>query len=304
VPSLTAERTGRTGAGDHLGRRHRPWSAEGGPVLGLLLALPAAVLVVMFVALPVLQVFIDASSGGAGMSRYAEVFSNDVSRRALVTTLTDSLVVTTVTISIGSVLAWFLHSTERRWLRLVIWLTALIPFTMGMVVKNYAVLLLLVANGPVNGFLQATGLTDAPVSLLYTKFAVIYGISYSLLPYAVLTLYSVFSRVDKNLVASASVLGARRWRIHTTVVWPLVRGGVLVASALVFVLSIGFYVTPILLGGLQTPFIATVISQQIFSLFDYPGAAATSAVILVIALVVVGLTLALAGGKTFRRVLQ
>lgn len=286
------------------GGRARAWSPQGGPLLGFVLAAPAAVLVVMFVVLPVVQVFIDASAGGAGLSRYADVFSNDVSRRALTTTLLDSVIVTAVSIGIGSVLAWTLHTSERRWVRFLVWLTALIPFTMGMIVKNYAVLLLLVANGPVNRVLLGLGLVDEPVALLYTKFAVVYGISYSLLPYAVLTLYSVFSRVDKDLMASASVLGATRGRVLLTVVWPLVRGGVLVASALVFVLSIGFYVTPILLGGLQTPFVATVINQQIFSMFDYPGAAATSAVILVVALVVVGLTLAVAGGRTFRRVLQ
>lgn len=284
--------------------RGRVWSPQGSPLLGLLLAAPAGVLVVMFVVVPVVQVFIDAGSGGAGFSRLGEVFSNDVSRRALTTTLVDSVIVTAVTVGIGSVLAWTLHATERTWLRFLIWLVALIPFTMGMIVKNYAVLLLLVANGPVNEVLLGLGVVDQPVALLYTKFAVVYGISYSLLPYAVLTLYSVFSSVDKNLLSAASVLGASRGRILSTVVWPLVRSGVLVAAALVFVLSIGFYVTPILLGGLQTPFVATVINQQIFSLFDYPGAAATSAVILIIALVVVGLTLAVAGGRTFRRVLQ
>lgn len=282
----------------------RPWSADGGWPLGLVLAAPAILLVVLFVITPLVQVFIDASSGGAGLSRYAEVFTDEVSRRAMLTTITNSIIVTIASVSLGSVLAWTLHVTDRGWLRFVIWLTALIPFTMGMLVKNYAVLLLLVANGPVNSTLQGLGITDGPVSLLYTRFAVVYGISYSLLPYAVLTLYSVFSGVDKNLIAAASVLGASRGQILRTLVWPLVRGGVLVASALIFVLSIGFYVTPLLLGGLQTPFVATVISQQIFALFDYPAAAATSAVTLMIALAVLGMALLAAGGRTFRKVLE
>src|SRR5690606_39618610 len=94
-----------------------------------------------------------------------------------------------------------------------------------------------------------------PVNLLYTKFAVVYGITYSLLPYAVLTMYSVFSGIDTTLLTSASVLGASRGRALLTVVFPLARGGMAIATALVFVLSVGFYVTPILLGGLQTPFI-------------------------------------------------
>jgi putative spermidine/putrescine transport system permease protein len=256
------------------------------------------------VVAPLVQVFVDASSGGAGLARYQAVFEQDVSRRALVTTLLDSVVVAVVAIVLGSVIAWTLHTTARRWVRVLLWTAALVPFTMGVIVKNYAILLLLVANGPVNELLQAVGFADRPVQLLYTKFAVVYGLTYSLLPYAVLTLYSVFSSVDRDLLGAASVLGASRARALWTVVLPLVRGGIGVAAALVFVLSIGYYVTPILLGGLQTPFMATVISQQIFIRYDYPGAAAAAGVLLVIALVVVAATLLLAGGRAFRRTLR
>jgi ABC-type spermidine/putrescine transport system permease subunit I len=282
----------------------KEWSPRGGWLLGVILAAPAIILVVLFVFAPLARVFADAMSDGAGSTRFIGVFQDEVSRRALVTTLTNGFTVTLVTIMVGSVIAWYLHVTERAWLRGLLWLTALIPFAMGVIVKNYAVLLLLVANGPVNRLLEWLGLIDEPLSLLYTSFAVVYGISYSLLPYAVLTLYAVFSGIDKTLLSSASILGASRMQIIWTVVLPLARGGILVAAALVFVLSIGFYVTPILLGGLQTPFIATVISQQIFMLFDYPGAAATSAVVLVIALAVVVLAIAIAGASTFRKVLR
>lgn len=298
----TAQRQSVKGAESKVPSRR--WSPHGGRLLGVALAAPAILVVILLVVAPLGQVFVDAASGGAGMDRYRDVFTDDVSRRALLTTLTDSLIVTATTVAVGAVLAWTLHVTDRGWLRLCIWLTALIPFSMGVIVKNYSVLLLLVANGPVNEVLLWTGLRDTPVSMLYTKFAVIYGISYSLLPYAVLTLYSVFSGVDRNLLSSAAILGASRHRILTSVVLPLTRGGFLVASALIFVLSIGFYITPILLGGLQTPFVATVISQQIFILYDYPAAAATAAVTLVVALMVMGLALAFAGGRTFKKVLQ
>lgn len=287
-----------------MSTRGRAWEALAGRATGLALASPMIVVLVLFVVAPLVQVFVDASSGGAGLSRYANVFADDVSRRALVTTLLDSVIVAFVAVGLGSVIAWSLRTTARRWLRVLLWTTVLVPFTMGMIVKNYAVLLLLVSNGPVNAVLQAIGLVDAPVSLLYTKFAVVYGITYSLLPYAVLTMYSVFSGVDTTLLSSASVLGASRGRALLTVVFPLARGGMAVATALVFVLSVGFYVTPILLGGLQTPFIATVISQQIFQLYDYPAAAADAAVILLIALAVVGATVVLTGARTFKAVLR
>ncbi|GLU49091.1 ABC transporter permease [Nocardiopsis ansamitocini] len=283
--------------------RARPWRPEAGPVTGLLLAAPMLVAIVLFVAFPLVQVFVDASSGGVPVQRYTDVFTNPVSRRALATTLTDSALVAVVTVALGAVIAWTLHTTARRWVRVLLWTTALVPFWMGMIIKNYAIYLLLAANGPLNALLMGLGVVDSPLSLLYTKFAVVYGISYSLLPYAVLALYSVFVQVDRSLLSSAAVLGAGRAQVLATVVAPLVRGGVLVALALIFLLSIGFYVTPIMLGGLQTPFMATVINQQVFSLYDFPGAAASAAILLVIAFVVVATILALAGGKTLRRML-
>jgi len=284
-------------------RARREWHPHLGPWTGLAFALPTIVLIGLFVIFPLIQLLVDASAEGAGLDNYIAVFTENISRRALFTTVLDSAIVAVITVAIGSVLAWTLHVTERRWLRVLVWITVLVPFTMGTIIKNYAILLLLVANGPVNGLLMGLGITDAPISLLYTPFAVIYGISYSLIPYAVLTLYSVFAPVDRNLLASASVLGASRMTALRTVIFPLVRGGIGVTLALVFVLSLGFYITPLLLGGLQSPFVATVINQQIFLLYDFPGAAANAVVVLVIAVIVMGIALVTAGAKTVRKVL-
>src|SRR5690606_9660785 len=104
----------------------------------------------------------------------------------------------------------------------------------------YSIMLILVANGPINSLLLALGLIERPLTLLYTPLAVVYGITYSLIPYATFTLYSVFSTVDLRLLTASSVLGASRWRTLIGVVLPQVKGGIIVATALVFVLSIGF----------------------------------------------------------------
>jgi ABC-type spermidine/putrescine transport system permease subunit I len=267
---------------------------------GLLFAVPALGAVAFFVVFPLVQLVVRAFSDGQGPERFVAVFTDTVSQRALLTTLLDSLIVAVIAVLAGGLIAWTLHTTTRRWVRVLAWIALLIPFTMGTIVKNYSILLLLVANGPLNALLLGLGIVDQPLRLLYTPVAVVYGIAYSLLPYAGLTLYSVFSHVDQSLIASAKVLGASRMTALRTVIFPIVRGGVLTTAALVFVLSLGFYVTPVLLGGLQSPFLATVISQQIFTLYDFPAASMTALVVLVIALLALGLAL-VAGGRDARR---
>lgn len=301
---MTSLRTASRGSGPVGATPAKGWHPHLGPWTGLLFALPILAAICFFVIYPLVQLIIQASSDGAGMQRYIEVFTDSVSLRAVTTTIVDSLVVAVVTVLFGGLLAWTLHTTTKRWLRVLTWIALLIPFTMGTIVKNYAILLLLVANGPINSVLLGLGIVDEPVRMLYTPVAVVFGISYSLLPYAGLTLYSVFSHVDQNLISSAQVLGATRLRALRTVILPSVRSGLFVSGALIFVLSLGFYVTPVLLGGLQSPFLATVISQQIFTLYDFPGASATAVVVLVIALLALAAALLLGGRRSVSQVMR
>ncbi|MDT0268843.1 ABC transporter permease [Streptomyces sp. DSM 44915] len=285
-------------------RAAKPWDHRASATTGLLMAAPLLLGLALFVGYPLLRIFLDASSGGDLFGRYAHVLSDGVSQRALFATLRTSAVVVLVATVLGTALAWTLHVTERRWVRVVLWTVALVPFWLGVIVKNYSIYLMLSANGPVNSALRALGLADEPVNFLYTQTAIVVGIAYSLVPYAVLSLYSAFMHIDKELLHAAQALGASRVRALATVAFPLARGGVAASMALVFVLSIGFYVTPILLGGAQTPFMATQISQQIFNLYDYPGAAASAAVLLLIAVLVVGGVFALVGGRTVKAALR
>lgn len=269
--------------------------------VGVLLALPIVFALVLFVFYPLVNVFTRASSDGGGISRYVDVFTSDVSRRALTSTLLDGVIVVALTIVLGAGIAWVLHTTQRKWLRVLLWTTALVPFWIGVIVKNYAIFLLLAANGPVNQTLLTVGVIDEPLELLFTKTAVVLGITYSLLPYAVLSLYSTFMHISPGLLSAAEILGASRVRALGTVAFPMARSGIAASMAMVFVLSIGFYVTPILLGGAQAPYMATRINQQVFALYDVPAAAANAAVVLVIALAVVALVLAIVGGRAFKR---
>jgi putative spermidine/putrescine transport system permease protein len=170
---------------------------------------------------------------------------------------------------------------------------------MGTVVKNYAIVLLVSREGLLNDVLGAVGI--GPVQILYTSGAVIAGIVYSMIPYAVFSLYGVLVGIDQSLVAAARSMGASRTRAIGTIVLPLAMPGIVASAAIVFAISVGFYVTPVLLGGGQAPYMASLISANIFGFYDYGFASAASVILLVVALVILGATLALVGRERLVR---
>lgn len=267
------------------------------PVLGngpaLLLAGPLLIVLLGFVAYPLVKLTIDSLSTGEGIGNYAAVIESSAGRRALITTLVAAAIVSVAAVALGGLLAWYIRMTRHSSVRIVLWLAVLVPFWMGTVVKNYSIVILLSAEGPLNKLLEALGL--APLSLLYTTTAVGIGMVYTMIPYAAFSLYGVFLTIDETLLDAAKGMGASRLRVARTVVLPLALPGIVASAALVFAISLGFYVTPVLLGGAQTPFMASYIQDYIFTFFDYPVASAASVILLAVALVTLGLALRAVG---------
>jgi putative spermidine/putrescine transport system permease protein len=254
---------------------------------------PLVVLLAGLVLYPLVKLTIDSLTTDAGLGNYTDVFESDSTRRAMITTLLSSVVVTVLTVGVGAVFAWYLVTVRSPVLKGLLWLAVLAPFWMGTVVKNYAIILLVSNNGLLNDVLGLVGI--GPVQVLYTTGAVIMGIVYSMIPYAVFSLFGVFVGIDQALLAAARSMGASRARALRTVLLPLAMPGIVASSALVFAISVGFYVTPVLLGGGQAPFMASVISSNIFGYYDYGYASAASVVLLVVALIVLAAALAAVG---------
>lgn len=254
---------------------------------------PLLILLVAFVLYPLVKLGIDSLSVGEGIQNYVEVISRDSTRKALITTLLASLLITVITVGVGSVIAWYVCNVRQQAVKIILWLAVLTPFWMGTVVKNYAIVLLISNDGLLNDILAAIGL--GRVELLYTVGAVIIGITYSMIPYAVFALYGVFSSIDPALPMAARSMGASRSRAIRTVVLPLAMPGIVASSALVFSISVGFYVTPVLLGGGQTPFMASVIDANIFGFYNYGFASAASFILLAVTILVLGIALKLVG---------
>lgn len=288
VPSPPQRRGGR-----------RRWNPTVGNARALLMVLPLLALVVGLVFYPLVKLTIDSLTQDGGLSNYSEVFSSEATRKAMITTLLSSVVVTVVTVAIGATLAWYLVTVRSTVVKAVLWLAVLAPFWMGTVVKNYAIILLVANDGLLNDVLSALGF--GRVQILYTTGAVIVGIVYSMVPYAVFSLYGVFVGIDQALLAAARSMGATRARALRTVLLPLAMPGIVASSALVFAISVGFYVTPVLLGGGQASYMASVISSNIFGYYDYGYASAASVLLLVVALIVLGLALAAVGRERLMR---
>lgn len=265
----------------------------------LLLVTPLLVLLGVLVVYPLVKLGIDSVSTGDGFGNYTAVFESAAGRRALFTTIGASLLVAVLSVAIGGICAWYIRSTSSMFVRLILWLAVLTPFWMGTVTKNYAIVLLVAENGALNQLLNSVGLGN--LDILYTPTAVVLGMVYTMVPYAAVSLYGALLTIDDGLLSAARSLGATRARIMRTIVLPLAVPGLVASTALVFAISLGFYVTPVLLGGAQTPFMATFIQDRILTYFDYPVASAASVILLIVAIAILALVLLLVGRERLAR---
>lgn len=289
VPARTSQST----------RQRRAWTSILGNRPALALITPLLILLGMFVLYPLVKLGIDSFSTGEGLSNYAAVFESAAGRKALITTVIGSVIVAVLAVGIGGICSWYIRSTKSTFARIVLWLAVLTPFWMGTVTKNYAIVLLIAENGALNQLLDVVGLSG--LDLLYTPTAVLLGMVYTMVPYAAVSIYGALLTIDDSLLSAARSMGASRARIIRTIVLPLAMPGIVASTALVFAISLGFYVTPVLLGGAQTPFMATFIQDRILTFFDYGVASAASVVLLVIAIVILGLVVALVGRERLVR---
>ena len=282
----------------------RAWRNEPSAAVGLLLLLPALVLLTLFFVVPIVRiVWVALSEPTQGFDRFADFFASPAARRSLFTTLRISAIVTLLATFLGLVIAWELRTSRSKWKRAALWSATLFPLWTSVVVRNYAFTILLQRKGILNTALVSTGVIEEPLGILYTDTAVILGMLYTMLPYAILPIYASLVNVDTALVDAAESLGASRPRAIAGIILPLIAPSVFAAAAITFVVSVGFYITPILLGGPEAPFLATYIDQQLFSLYDFPGAAATASVLFLTAVVVVGVAWRVVGFEQLRQAL-
>jgi putative spermidine/putrescine transport system permease protein len=195
-----------------------------------------------------------------------------------------SLLVTAVCLLLGYPIAYYLANRGGPGFTLVVF-CVIVPYFTSVIVRTYSWMVLLGRNGIVNQLLVGAGLIDEPLPLLYNKFAIVVGMTYVLLPYMVLTLYAAMKSIDPTLTRAARALGADALYVFRRVYFPLTLHGVISGSLIVFILAIGFFITPALMGGPSDVMVAMLIERSIEITLDWPTATVMSLFLLLVTLV-------------------
>jgi putative spermidine/putrescine transport system permease protein len=253
----------------------------------ILCLVPILVLLLAFFVLPFGMMFyeslflspLQASEGsGLTLANYVKLFGDLFYLKVLVQTLALGVVVTLLSLVIAYPVAYVLARARRR--QLLVFLV-ISPLVVSIVIRSYGWMVLLGRAGTVNTSLQAVGVIDQPLPLMYNWFGVIVALTHVLLPYMILTLASVIEGIPESLEDSAAVLGAGWWSRFRHVLFPLSLEGVGAGVTLVFMLAIGSFVSVLLLGGSDTLILPLLIYQQVI-LINNNFAAALGAYLLVI----------------------
>ena len=252
-----------------------------------LLSLAVTLLAVLFVY-PIGRIIYTSFliDGAFSLDHYRRIIEVDAYLRVLQTTLTIGFQVTVICLLLGYPLAYFLASVPTRWQRILI-ILVLVPFWTSFLVRTYAWMVLLQRRGVVNDWLMSLGLTSEPVQMMYNRMGVLVGMVHVMLPFMVLPLFAVMIGIDRNLIRAAQNLGASPFQAFRRVFLPLSLPGIAAGSILVFILSIGFYITPALMGGRQDTMIAQLIEAQVRDRLNWEFATAIATFLLIVTVIIV-----------------
>jgi putative spermidine/putrescine transport system permease protein len=250
-----------------------------------LLTVPALVLTVCVVAVPVGGLLLRSISEPAlGLQNFRELVQQPVYFSALANTVSISGSVTLICLVAGYPLAYTMAHAEGRLRRLLIF-AVLVPFWSSILVRTFAWLVLLQHRGLINRILLGVGIIDRPITMVHNRIGVLVGMVHILLPFMVLPLYAVMVRIDGAYMRAAASLGAPPVRSFLRVYLPLSWPGVATGTVLVFVMGLGYFITPALLGGPGDTMIAQLIEIEVAD-FGRWGVAGALAVVLLLGVAV------------------
>lgn len=258
---------------------------------GMLLALPSFAYMVLFFAIPLVIVLVYSfatrtRTGGTSLSGWNLDAYRKLGEPIVRNVVVRSVILAAITTAICLVLAYpfaYFAVTRSPMVRNLMLVAVMIPFWTNFLVRNYAWRLLLSTGGPISSATEAIGLGET--NLLFTRTAVILGLTYSYLPFMILPLYASIDRIDWRLVEASRDLYSTGWKSFTKIVLPLSLPGVIAGSILVFVPSMGAYVTPEILGGGRETMLGSYIVTQFLTARNWPVGASVSFVLMSVMLV-------------------
>ncbi|WP_250494135.1 ABC transporter permease [Caballeronia sp. GAWG1-1] len=247
----------------------------------LLLMAPALFVVIVLLVVPLAWLSWQSiyHEGAFTLVNYRRVFTGAYLDTFLLT-FKLSIIVTGVTLLLGYPVAYFAASVSPRWSALILGMVIL-PFWTSVLVRTYAWLVLLQRTGLINKALLGMGLIERPLQLSYNQFGTIIAMVHILLPFMVLPLYSAMQKIPPNLSQAGASLGGSPLHVFMRVFLPLSMGGVVAGVTLVFVLCLGFYITPELMGGGKSMMVSMIVSRNV-EIYNSWGAASSVSVVLLL----------------------
>jgi ABC-type spermidine/putrescine transport system permease subunit I len=252
------------------------------------LASPAVIMVLVIMVLPVGWLFYLSFLGDDGnfsLEHYNRMLESKAYGRIFFTTFKVSFLTTALCIAIGYPLSYFLSQLPERAANLCM-LTVLLPFWTSLLVRTYAWLVLLQRKGILNNWGIDLGLWDQPLKLVHNLNGTLIGMVHIMLPFLVLPLYGSMKAINTDYMKAASNLGAGPTQIFWNVFFPLSLPGLFAGALIVFVLCLGFFVTPAVLGGGKVIMASMQITSNIELFFNWGAASALGVVLLVITLII------------------
>ncbi|MBQ0742532.1 MAG: ABC transporter permease [Pseudomonas sp.] len=268
----------------------------------LLLMLPLLLWLFLLIFLPHLDMFAVALRERVGFGEYRFswmhfelFFSESLYWRTFLRTAVMSMLTTLLTLIIALPIAWYIAKLVRGRVRSLLFMACLIPFWVSELVRTYGWMILLRESGVISGLLQWSGLADAPVEMLYNDVAIMVGLIYASMLFMLVPLVTTLDSLDNSLVEAAYDLGGNHFTVTRDIIIPHAMPGIVSGSIVVFMLSLGNYLTPVLLGGKDSLWFTEQIFTQFITRFNWEQGAAFGVLLLVLSSMIVWLGLKLSG---------
>ena len=268
---------------------------------------PSVFWLILFFVAPILIVLVVSFSKRSllglvsyefNLDNYQRVFSDTIYLRIFWRSLWLAILNTVLCLVIAYPFSFYIARRSPKWQTILIFLV-LVPFWTNFLVRTYALIFIIRDTGLVNSWLLNWGFIDEPIEIMFTQTAVMLGLLYGYLPFAVLPLYASIEQLDFDYVRAAQDLGANGVRVFLRVILPLTMPGVVAASIIVFIPSLGAYVTPDLLGGGNTFLVGNVLQQQFLTVRDWPFGSAMGFILMIMVLAATLIYFRVGGGRNF-----
>lgn len=271
------------------------WGRLARPAPWLLLVAPATLFLAALFVVPGLRILsfsfmVERPSGGEPavwtLEHYQKLFTEPLYQSVMLRTFRIAFLVTLADLLVSYPIALAIVRIRSSWVRAFLVFAVISPLLTSIIVRTYGWMVILSDQGPINRLLLGLGVVNEPIRMLYNEFGVTIALVQVFVPFMVLSLVSSIQTIDPALEQAAASLRANRLQTFLRVTLPLSAPGIVTGSVLVFILALGSFVTPVLLGSARTLMAAVLIRDQILGLYVWSFAAAVTAVLLVTTLLI------------------